>query len=151
MITEAESMLLMMHGRETACIFHNAYFDIAVMICSAELKAAGFINRLSIKRAAVSLHAAAYVPTYAWQTLRKLLLTSKERKAMHSVLWGDAEQYLLKNKPKNSYKLLCEQKKKKKSMVKSCCCFCWTRTTVILWCFLKNLPFTGYFKRIPLL
>lgn len=114
MITEAETMLLMMHGRETACIFHNAYFDIAVMICSAELKAAGFINRLSIKRATVSLHAAAYVPTYAWQTLRKLLLTSKERKAMHSVLWGDAEQYLLKNKPKNSYKLLCEQKKKEK-------------------------------------
>lgn len=56
-------MLLMMHGGETACIFHNAYFDIGVMICSR--KAAGFISGLSVKRAAVSLHAAAYVPTYA--------------------------------------------------------------------------------------
>lgn len=37
MITEAQSLLLMMHGRKTACIFHNAYFDIGLMICSAAL------------------------------------------------------------------------------------------------------------------
>ncbi len=114
-----QRLLLMMHGRKTACIFHNAYFDIGVMICSAALSlslAAGFISMLSVKRAAVSLHAAAYVPTYAWRTLRKLLLTCKERKAVLLASGAEFTDVIQKNiyltlitAPKNSYRLLRER------------------------------------------